>query len=369
MSVIDEEGNLFGVVNVVDALVVVALVAVLLGGIVLLEPLADTEEETRYATVDLGEQPPHIAEQISAGDVMAPDGTDNNVTVTDVYAGPGEEGNVTVSVRAEIEGHLIETDRRNGDVFGFDGEPIRQGDDLTIETSQYELDGSVTSLDSSGEELDVTETEVVVSTEVPAEVADQLEPGESYTLAGHEVATIETVSVHADDDPATKRAFVGITLQTIDDDRTNWFGDTEIRSNKWLSFETPGYEFSGQITEVGSLEPRGEVRTVSTVIKLENATPQTSDAVDVGMTDWNGDATILDERTEPTVVILESEDGDIHQHEHPRNEDVYLTVELTVYETENGLYYQGDPLREGSEIGFDFRTITVEATLIEIQEP
>ncbi|MFC7231557.1 DUF4330 family protein [Saliphagus sp. GCM10025308] len=71
MELIDDEGKLFGRVNVVDALVVLILLAVVVAGIAVVGVLSgDAEPETRYATIDLGPQSEHVAEQISEGDVM-----------------------------------------------------------------------------------------------------------------------------------------------------------------------------------------------------------------------------------------------------------------------------------------------------------
>ncbi len=115
MSLIDEDGNLFGVVNVVDALAIVLLVAVVVAGVAVVSggemgvdvvaALAGTlllvvvvagvavvsgdatTAETRYATVELGEQPAYVVDRLEAGDVATLEDGDV-ATVTDVHVPP-----------------------------------------------------------------------------------------------------------------------------------------------------------------------------------------------------------------------------------------------------------------------------------------
>ena len=61
--IIDDEGKLFGLINVVDALVVLVVLAIVVAGIALIA--VPGSEDTRYATVDMGTQPDHVAGQIT----------------------------------------------------------------------------------------------------------------------------------------------------------------------------------------------------------------------------------------------------------------------------------------------------------------
>jgi hypothetical protein len=74
-GLIDDEGNLLGVVNVVDALVVLFVLAILLAGAVLVLTSGEdtgSDRATTYATLDLGTQPDYIVSAINEGDTYSP---------------------------------------------------------------------------------------------------------------------------------------------------------------------------------------------------------------------------------------------------------------------------------------------------------
>lgn len=71
-------------------------------------------------------------------------------------------------------------------------------------------------------------------------------------------------------------------------------------------------------------------------------------------------ATIQSVESEPATVVLESEDGELHEREHPQNMDVTLIVELRTSETATGVSFQGQQLSLGSSIVLTFDTMTVE---------
>ena len=54
MPIIDEEGRLFGTINVVDALAVLLVIAVALAGIALVAGDIGGEMETQHVTLDFG---------------------------------------------------------------------------------------------------------------------------------------------------------------------------------------------------------------------------------------------------------------------------------------------------------------------------
>jgi hypothetical protein len=88
IQIIDDDGDLFGVVNVVDALVVLLVLAVVAARVALVNPFTPSEEATRYATVDLGEQRPYVEELVSEGDILSQENSESNVTVRDVHVTP-----------------------------------------------------------------------------------------------------------------------------------------------------------------------------------------------------------------------------------------------------------------------------------------
>jgi len=71
MEILDEKGRLFGVVNVIDALAVLLVLAVVAAGAALVlgsEPEPEPEFASTHATLDLGTQPDYIVAQLNEGD-------------------------------------------------------------------------------------------------------------------------------------------------------------------------------------------------------------------------------------------------------------------------------------------------------------
>lgn len=369
MELIDEEGNLLGVVNVIDALTVLLLLAVVIAGATFVGVFGDaSEERKRYVTVDLGEHPDYVAAQVSEGDVMAPSNTDENLTVTDVYVTPTGNDTVAITIRAEVEGVLVESGQR-ASTFEFAGTLIRPGTSLTVDTLDYELDGTVVSMAAEGRSLSTEERTVTLQTELSAVTARQLTEGDTYDITGASVATLDSVTVYPTSEPDTRRAVLEVRLQTIQRDGTARFGETPMKLGASLPFRTDGYSLSGTVIARGALSEQADAKTITAVVKLENVSPEQAQAIDAGMTeriDGTTNAEIVDKRVEPAVTILTSEDGDIFQREHPRNKDVYLTVELSVHETSDGYRFHGKRLRVSEDVSLDFKTLLVQGTVVEI---
>lgn len=573
MEIIDDEGQLFGLVNVIDALVVLLVLAVVIAGAVFILSADPGEDDTRYATVDLGEQPGYVVESLAVGDEMIVEDHPDNLTITDVYHGPGDAGHLVVRVELDGERVIIdeETDR---DRFEWAGEPLRSGELLTIETPEYAVEGEVLALDRTGETLSTTQTKVFTRTTVDPATADAMAVGDTYTVDGHTVAEIETLQLYpGDGDEQT--ALIGLTLETIErggvdrygqtpvrlgnalpfetaayslnstilergsaelltdtsevlvettmdredvgdvepgdeyrvsgqaigtiqevtayptaDDATAavllgieyvthaeadavMFGDTELRTGAELPFRTGEYVLTGEVvqrdtaslevdtrevaimTEIAAdlvndiqagdiytigggtpvaaesvsvyptadrdtkrviigaeilthelreevhfgteplrlgstipmrtadysltgeiinrdgLEEPGDPVTRTITVKLENIQPEIADRLSVGMTETHRDRTtaeILDLNASPAEIVLESEDGDIFLREHPRNLDVELELEVLTFETDDAIRFHGDRLLEGDEITLQFPRIAIPGDVIAIEE-
>jgi len=574
VDVIDGEGNLFGIVNVVDALVALLLLSIVVAGVALVDPFSSRENVTRSATIDLGEQPEYIAELIEEGDVMSPEGTSKNLTVTDVHVAPAEGENVSVTVRVEAEGHLEENDQRPGQSFVFAGKRMRQGNAFTVTAGKYDVSGTVVSLDTGGPDIDAqttpitvestvpastarsveagdtydladstvarvtdvhvgpgnesdtrhlvlgmavealnrsersfggeplgvgrtvafqgdgyafegvvtglgnatvksstarvivdatvsaetartmdagdayrvdgerigtitdleiypgqgdgqraalvgvelstvtraggqyfgdteialgervpfrgdgygfegeirtlgtatvatSETQVVVEATTSAETAEQVRVGDKYRVANETVATVETVSAYPTADEGQQRLVLGLDLRTVERGGTERFGTIPLRVGATIPFEADEYELAGAVVARGSLSPPGDRVTRTITVKMDNVHPEIADGVTAGLTeqrDGTTYASVTAVRTEPAVITLTSEGGDIFRREHPVNEDVYLTVEVQARETPSGLSFHGQPLREGSTVTLDFQSITVDGTVTAIED-
>lgn len=466
MDLIDEQGRLFGIVNIVDALVVLFVVSVVIAGVAFVNPFAPRESAVRYATVDLGTQPDYLVERVTAGDRMELQNSPDNLTITDVYLGPAENG-TQIAVRVRLAGE--QTDPEIGPPqFLFGDDPVLVGQELTIETIDYTVTGSVTQVDLEGEslptetrsvlattnvttaeadrlevgdayrvdgqsvavikslqlypstdsegrlallglelstiqrgastqfgphvvrlgatvpfesatynlrpqivelgtaEIQTEETPVVLEATVPTTTVDDIQAGDTFDLGDGAIATLESVAVFPTTDRTQKRVVLGTTLVTRDEGDRRFFASQPVQVGETIPFSTPAYDITGTVVRAGSTEPPGEPTTTTVTLKLDNLSPELADDIQVGMTESvRGEtlARIVDRNATPAVVILESEDGNIYERQHPRNLDVTLTVELQTRETTTDLRFHGEPIQIGDTIVLDLGPVTVQAQI------
>ena len=314
MPLIDDEGNLFGVVNVIDALAVVLLLAVVVAGIAIVTSGGDRggpgePEETRYAPIELGQQPDYVINRLEVGDVATVSETGATLTVTDVYVTPSpmdEPGNET----AELENETVAT--------------------------ATEVDNETTSA------VDAATTETPGATE-------------------HHVQPFVTIKVAAEGEP----------LEDDPEGEAFFVNDEPLLLGHDLELNMGSYVTNGTITDLGE-ESALAIEETSTIaeVELHDVSPAVAAELEEGMEETvRGEthARILELEREPAAVIVESADGEIHEREHPRNEDITLTVELRTQEATNGVRFRGEPLQIGGPIVLDFDTLIVEGEVTDIE--
>ncbi|MGQ3414357.1 DUF4330 domain-containing protein [Natrinema sp. LN54] len=273
MPLIDDEGNLFGVVNVIDALAVCLLVAVLVAGIAVVGALNDgngiggpqtgddnntSQQATRYATIDLGTQPDYVAETVAEGDQVAVATEGHNLTLTDVYVSPtngGDDGHVVV--RAEIDGEYPPADA-DETAFQFDNDSVRIGSDVAIDTADYELEGTVQRLEEEGTTLRTARTTVRLESNVSATTADAIEVGDEYRFAGRTVATVTDVTTTELDNSSAVVVDLEADLVTFNRAGTQTFGGRSLETGSRLTLRMERYDVSGDLLRRGPSEPIDE---------------------------------------------------------------------------------------------------------------
>jgi len=373
MRILDDHGRLFGIINVIDLLAVLFALAVVVAGVALVFSGGSTEQPdlgTRYVTLDLGKQPGYVTERVSTGDVAPATNGPGNLTITDVYVTPAGDGTSTVTVRALVSGELQQGDR-DRPVFRFGGSPLILGREVTVETADYRATGTVTALEREGDTLDVSTTEVVVSTMMPADIAATVSVGDEYRANGRTLATVESKTVYPTDDPTDHRVHLGLSLRTISSQGRPQFGGQEIGLGRSIDVPIGPYDVNGQVTHMGRTSLLGDVTSTTVVLELSNVAPERAANIRAGLTETVGDtqyAEIVSVRSEPSEVVLTSDDGNISLHEHPRNLDLYLTVELRTRQRESGLRFHGAPVRLNERVVLDFDFLTVRGVLIEVRQ-
>lgn len=365
--VLDENGRLFGLINIIDLFVVILVLAVLAAGIAFVltssdsggpEPESDTEnttQETRFATIDLGTQPEYVAAAIRTERNTSAGEAADSLAITDTYVyGSDDEANVII--RTRLNG--TEVTESGMSRFQFRGNPLYLGDELQFQTDLLNLTGTISTLDSDGETLPKRESELLVQTTVPADTAGDVTAGDEHRFGGSSNLQIKSVTEYATGESDMRRLVLGVAAETIERSGTAYLGDKRIRKGVSIPFETDEYALETHILHRDGLELPGETRTRTITLELENRNPSEVERIDIGDTEQirgHTTATILSKSVEPAEVIVTNADGDMFVQDHPRNADVRLEVELTVREqSDRPLTFRNKPLRSGTALTLEF---------------
>lgn len=157
MELIDEDGRIVGLVNVIDALVVLLVLAVVVAGVALVDPF-DTEtrsEETRIEIVVTSEGVlPQYAEWFEAG-MTYQEGGESVARIVETRVEPSS------MVVANDDGEVFERDhprkkdltlvvdvqvRESGDGYRFQSAPIRVGEPIELDFGTIAVNATVTDI-------------------------------------------------------------------------------------------------------------------------------------------------------------------------------------------------------------------------------
>lgn len=153
MKLIDDRGKVFGLVNIID-LIIVLLVILVAGGAYY--KLSHKTVQSKTVTVEfqvmLQHIRPDLAESIKVGDKMVSGGSYTNVTVKDIKVMPG------YSINVDARGQRVESiDPYLKDVYvtnvgtttltsasiTMGGQEIRVGKDYYVKSRDYEFKGVI----------------------------------------------------------------------------------------------------------------------------------------------------------------------------------------------------------------------------------
>jgi hypothetical protein len=342
MPVIDEEGRLFGAVNVVDALVVLLVVAVGIAGVALVTGGESGEPETRHVTVDFGTQPDYVVDRISSGDQSTfADGT-KNLTITDTYlTTTGTETRALARIR--VPGEVVEG------TFQVDDDPLRLGRALQFETDTYFINGTIQAV-GNDTELPVEERTVVLRDTVPDDVARNVESGDRIRTGSETLASVQDVAVYDAANPDRRTLYVVATLQTFANGDSVRFGDTRVETGRTLSLPLSGYQYNGTIQRVGG----GFDRTTRAVIASGVVDADTASEMSAG------DTYTVTGQSVATIQSVRAYDTD-----DPNRKRVYvgLSVQTLGYGQQPRLGTR--PLEEGSTVPFRTAAYDFSASVVQ----
>lgn len=269
MDLIDDEGNLFGIVNIIDVLVVLFVVAIVVAGVALVlgadeAPGTDddagtdrTELATVYATIDIGTVPDSLAGEISVGDSYSPGGPDN-LTITDVHRTP-TNGGTQVLVRVAIQGEPLD----NG-IVEYDGAPPRLERSVEIVTDYYRIEGTIQDV---GGVASFTRDDVrvdVLLEGVHEAVASGIEVGMTKRVEDEIIAEIIAVEsqpttivrttdsgeVRFVDHPTDRDVTVTLAVQTVETPNGTRFGGQRLRQGVTVVIDLDQTRIEGQLVSL-----------------------------------------------------------------------------------------------------------------------
>jgi len=251
--IIDSEGNLFGIINIIDALVILLVIAVVIAGLAVVgvlggedpngedvsaetneSELVDGDIETQYATVDAGSHPRHIVDRISEGETVSHNGT--NITVTDIYATPTSATSSSVLLGVELE-----TDSEN---------PVRTGDSVDIDTDRYDIEGEILRVEDTPPAVEIEEMTVDLRIDtVDQDTADAIRKEVDSPTQELSLVTIQEVTQSTETNQS-----VGLTaeLGTVQTSGGPQFHSTPIRVGNTIEVDLGTVEVEGTISNIHS---------------------------------------------------------------------------------------------------------------------
>lgn len=278
MRVIDDEGRLFGAVNVIDALVALVLLAVVAAGAALvLQPSGPTgqptgddgpdEPEQRSVagevTLDLGKLPPHVASAIAEGDELNVTDSNATVTLTDVYLSP-TGGGVAMRIAGRLEANTT-LDAQDGLAIGE--RRIALSDGMNLRGYGYAVKGRIVGFDGTGEAFDATWRTVTVRwSSADADVAERLAVGDEEQIAGRttaRVAEVETepttTTTYEDGEPVQRRrpglvdATVTLAVRTLETSSGPTYHGKRLSANRNVALDLGDVRVKGVLVDVGAV--------------------------------------------------------------------------------------------------------------------
>lgn len=245
MDVIDETGRLFGVVNVIDALVILLVVAVVVAGgaLVFGGQSGEEPEPTRYATVSYTVPLESGAALLDSNDTLAVVDGGETYDVMDVYRSFTPDGAVRVVARVAYAGRLTAT-----------GDRLYGGESVALVTSSYRVDAAVLAANQSGSTLHTDRVPVVLSVEATPSATRTIAPGQRVTIGDHTIATIVTVQ-QGNAANASQRLWVGVELHVLDRGTVTTYGGQPLTVDTPITLITDSTTISGRLYAVGTTTP------------------------------------------------------------------------------------------------------------------
>jgi hypothetical protein len=232
MGLVDEEGRLFGVINVIDLMALTLVIALLFGAFTFLTGGGGEEEPTRYVTVSLSENQSSIVERIRPGPSTIGH-VDGNITA--VYAGPSPDDGTVVLIRLATQG-LPTNNGRN----------VRVGERVFLSADRYRFRVRVLGFGENKSLPVHQETVQLVTTAEPA-VAGLIDEGDQRMVAGRRLLRVQSVESRTRLDESRARVVYQAQVLAVQDGERSRYGGYTLKPGVQIPFETNEYRVNGTV--------------------------------------------------------------------------------------------------------------------------
>lgn len=193
VELLDERGRVFGLVNVVDLLVVLLAAILVAGGVAVIfgEPTLSPDRDpdrwtTRYATVSTTAPLYSDVTAIGPGVELSPPGNEvedeDEFRVTDVYRSFGPNGSARLVFRVSYELRIDQS-----------GRVLNAGESIGLSTDTATIDATVLAVNDTSADFDTRTVPVTVRVDESVGSLRDVESGDRATVGGEVVATIRSI--------------------------------------------------------------------------------------------------------------------------------------------------------------------------------
>jgi hypothetical protein len=344
MDIVDSEGRLFGRVNVIDALVVLFVLAVLVAGVALItgtggsfESAVEPSGGAEYATLTVGPLSGNTSAALAESGTLTIVGSNMQLEVVDLARTPHSTRDASVAIlRVRVPS-------------GADTSNLNRSFDVTDGQLSYNASLSGFTNDS---EVETQSRSLVLETSVPERVSGTVEAGDTHRIAGETVATVTNVQ-RLGSSGGQRQLRVALDVTTVRFDGTEQFTQRSLRLGTSLPFRTDSYSMNGAIV---SRDGAG-LSSENVTVRAETTVPETvAENVDVGDSYAVGPTTVA---TIETVSSIPTEAGSESR--------LMLNLSLRTATFDNETSFLGRSLRPGTTIPFETAEYTLEPTITSLE--
>jgi len=340
MEIIDSKGRLFGRVNIIDALVVLLVLAVVAAGAALVmgsgeEPDPQPSSAPDYATLTISPVSEDLTSTLLAAENLSLVDNGGRLRITDTFVTPHPTQDAALAV--------VRAERVGGN------SPLPTARPLTVAAGQSTFNATVRGF-TDASTLSTSRKNVTLRTTVSDEVSAAVQAGESYRIGTESVATLSSVTTAFSD--GKRQVTLGLAVETIQSNGVPRFADRPVRLGAELPFRTDEYALSGTVVGLGGqqIERRNVTATLETTV--DRAVAQAVDEGDEYSISGRPVARIDSVRSIPTV--------------NSTDRRLQLDVVLQTVVRGDSTEYLGIDTTLGARVPFRADEYALDATIVEL---